>query len=58
MQYLLKLCKTVRPRLSFGQEGLSPQDALLDVGATTVRLASLSGCWPQQEAPWKVLETC
>lgn len=36
-------------RLVFKKEGLSPQDALLDVGAKVVRLASLSGSWPQKE---------
>eukprot|EP00435_Cladocopium_sp_Y103_P039653 s455_g10.t1 len=36
-------------RLVFKKEGLSPQDALLDVGSKVVRLASLSGSWPQKE---------
>lgn len=31
------------------QDGLSPQDALLDVGTKIVRLASLSGSWPEKE---------
>lgn len=35
--------------LVFTKDGLSPQDALLDVGTKIVRLASLSGSWPEKE---------
>ncbi|CAJ1344104.1 unnamed protein product [Effrenium voratum] len=38
-----------RLRLVFRKEGLVPEDAVLEVGAKAVRLASLAGNWPEVE---------